>query len=61
MSYDKNEYKMGFESGYRLVEKNKQVPSPTHLSSVPHGSTALREGIKAGIKKAGAIIAKPID
>ena len=46
-------FRTGFEEGYRIIKGDVVVLPLIPLQPVtPYGSTAYREGIKAGIKKA---------
>lgn len=51
-----DQFKAGFEEGYRAIKGNNAVLPVYPVQPVtPVGSTPFREGIKAGIKAAGGL------
>ena len=54
-------FKFGFEIGFKLVKGNSALLPLTPLAPItPMGSTAFREGLKAGFKAGGAVLATDI-
>ena len=47
-------FRDGYEEGYRMVRGNTALPAIPARPATPAGSTPFREGLKAGIKAAGA-------
>lgn len=59
MSIDDQDYRAGFEEGFRAIAgKSRSLPSVPSQPSTPSRSTPFRVGLVKGMIKAGATITK---
>lgn len=57
MSVNDNDYRSGFEEGFRLVAgKSRALPALPAQPATPSRLTPFRVGLKKGIERAGAKI-----